>query len=103
MIDLKVNEFEFPDAVQVARYTRIVDDQLRDQYDEPTVGTVLCPSRHRPLAGTALSALSTPTFVTTYLLGPAQVPCDSLPHLGVRGTVATTRRRRPRRRPRRLR
>jgi predicted nuclease of restriction endonuclease-like (RecB) superfamily len=79
VIDLKVTDFEYAHAMQVGLYTRIIDQQLRDRHDEPTVGMVLCPSRHKELAKMALSALSTPTFVTTYTLAGGEVAREALP------------------------
>lgn len=79
VIDLKVHDFDPRDAMQVSVYARLVDAQLRDEHDNPTVGMVLCPSRHPALAELALSMLNTPTFVTTYAFGSSVVDRDQLP------------------------
>ena len=78
VIDLKIVDFQYGDAMQVALYTRLIDEQLKKPSDQPTVGMVLCSKRHRRLATEALSVLNTPTFVTTYSLG-VEVPMASLP------------------------
>ncbi len=77
VIDFKIDEFEYGDAMQVGLYTHLIDDQRKSEHDLPTVGMVLCPSRHRALAD-ALSVLNTPTFITTYTLG-AEVAFSALP------------------------
>jgi hypothetical protein len=45
-------------------YVSAVDDQLRKEHDNPTIGFILCKSKNKTIAEYALSNVNTPIAVS---------------------------------------
>jgi hypothetical protein len=49
-------------------YVSAVDEQLRKEHDNPTIGIILCKSKNKTIAEYALRNISTPIAVSTHKL-----------------------------------
>ncbi len=45
VVELKAGEFDSRDAGQMSAYLSAVDDQLKHEDDEPTIGIILCKTK----------------------------------------------------------
>lgn len=68
VIELKTGEFEPEYAGKLNFYLKAVDEQLRGDRDEPTIGILLCKTRDRVVVEYALSAIHKPMGVSEYQL-----------------------------------
>ena len=77
IIDLKMGDFKAEYSGKMNLYVSAVDDMLRKEHDNPTIGMVLCKSKNKTIAEYALRNVSTPIAVSTHKL-PDKLK-DSLP------------------------
>jgi len=75
VIELKVVEFEPEHAGKLNFYIKAVDEQLRGEGDNPTIGMLLCKEKDRVVAEYALSDIHKPMGVSEYELTQA-IPDD---------------------------
>ncbi len=68
VVDLKVGPFKPDYAGKVNFYCNAVDDLLRHETDNPTIGLILCQDKKKVLAEYALRGLSKPIGVSEYEL-----------------------------------
>lgn len=68
VIELKTDEFEPEHAGKLNFYLKAVDEQLRGDRDEPTIGILLCKTRDRVVVEYALSDIYKPMGVSEYQL-----------------------------------
>lgn len=68
VIELKAGEFEPEYAGKLNFYLKAVDEQLRGEKDESTIGILLCKSRDRVVVEYALSDIHKPMGVSEYQL-----------------------------------
>jgi predicted nuclease of restriction endonuclease-like (RecB) superfamily len=68
VIELKTGEFEPEHAGKLNFYLKAVDEQLRSDRDEPSIGILLCKSRDRIVVEYALSDIRKPMGVSEYQL-----------------------------------
>ena len=68
VIELKTGEFEPEYAGKLNFYLKAVDEQLRSERDEPTIGILLCKSRDKVVVEYALSDIQKPMGVSEYQL-----------------------------------
>ncbi|MBD2065941.1 DUF1016 domain-containing protein [Leptolyngbya sp. FACHB-671] len=68
VIDLKVVEFEPEFSGKMSFYIAAVDDLLRSEMDNPTIGIVLCKSKNKATVEYALRYIHHPVGVATYRL-----------------------------------
>jgi predicted nuclease of restriction endonuclease-like (RecB) superfamily len=81
VIDLKMGEFEPQHSGQMSFYVSAVDNLLRSDRDDPTIGIILCKSKDKTTVEYALQGNQQPIGVSTYQV-PSQLPPkvkDSLP------------------------
>ncbi len=87
VIDLKLGKFRPHYSGQINFYVNVLDDQLRRDHHEPTIGLVLCADRNETVARYALNGIDRPVGVARYSATPTlaeQVPeglHDELPEL----------------------
>ena len=77
IIDLKMGDFKAEYSGKMNLYVSAVDDMLRKEHDNPTIGMVLCKSKNKTIAEYALRNVNTPIAVSTHKL-PKKLE-DSLP------------------------
>lgn len=68
VIDLKVGEFEPEFSGKMAFYVSAVDNLLKTEIDQPTIGLILCKSKDKTIVEYALQPLQKPISVATYRL-----------------------------------
>lgn len=68
VIDLKVTEFKPEYSGKMNFYVEAVNHLLRDEFDRPTIGIVLCRSKSRTTVEFALGSVQNPIGVATYRL-----------------------------------
>ena len=68
VIELKVGEFEPEFSGKMAFYVSAVDNLLKMETDQPTIGIILCKSKDKTIAEYALQPLQSPISVSTYRL-----------------------------------
>ncbi len=66
--DLKVGPFRPDHAGKMNFYLNVVDDTLRHEHDNPTIGLILCQDKKQVLAEYALRGLDKPIGVSEYEL-----------------------------------
>ena len=71
IIDLKMGEFKAEYSGKMNLYVSAVDDQLRKEHDNPTIGIILCKSKNKTIAEYALRNVKTPIAVSTHRLPKA--------------------------------
>jgi predicted nuclease of restriction endonuclease-like (RecB) superfamily len=67
-IELKKGDFKPEYAGKMNFYCSVVDDQLRHETDQPTIGLILCQTKDRILAEYALRDINKPIGVSDYEL-----------------------------------
>jgi len=67
VIDLKAREFTPEAAGKMNFYLSAVDDRLRREDDQPSIGLILCRNKNRVIAEYALRDLSKPIGVSGYV------------------------------------
>ncbi|NJO76469.1 MAG: DUF1016 domain-containing protein [Leptolyngbyaceae cyanobacterium RM1_406_9] len=73
VIDLKMGEFEPQHSGQMSFYVAAVDNLLRGDRDDPTIGIILCKSKDKTIVEYALQGSQQPIGVSTYQL-QSQLP-----------------------------
>jgi YhcG PDDEXK nuclease domain len=73
VIELKLGKFRPQYAGQINFYVNVVDDPLRQEQHESTIGLVLCASRNRTVARYALQGIARPVGVARYSATPTLV------------------------------
>ena len=68
VIELKTVEFEPEYAGKLNFYLKAVDEQLRSEDDQPTIGLLLCKSKDKLVAEYALSDIHKPIGIAEYQL-----------------------------------
>lgn len=68
VIDLKMGEFEPQHSGQMSFYVAAVDNLLRGDRDDPTIGIILCKSKDRTTVEYALQGSHLPIGVSSYQL-----------------------------------
>jgi len=68
VIELKTGDFEPEYAGKLNFYVKAVDEQIRTDRDEPTIGILLCKSRDKVVVEYALSDIHKPIGVSEYEL-----------------------------------
>jgi hypothetical protein len=68
VIDLKRGNFKPEYAGKINFYCNVVDDILRHETDQPTIGLILCQQPNRVLAEYALRGIDKPIGVSSYEL-----------------------------------
>lgn len=68
VIELKTGDFEPEHAGKLNFYIKAIDEQLRGEGDQPTIGLLLCKNKDRLVAEYALSDIHKPTGVSEYTL-----------------------------------
>jgi predicted nuclease of restriction endonuclease-like (RecB) superfamily len=68
VIELKTNEFEPEYAGKLNFYLKAVDEQIKTERDEPSIGILLCKSRDKLVVEYALSDIHKPMGVAEYQL-----------------------------------
>jgi predicted nuclease of restriction endonuclease-like (RecB) superfamily len=68
VIDLKMGAFQPEFSGKMNFYVAVVDDLLRHEADNPTIGLILCKSKSRTTAEYALRNIQTPIGVSTHKL-----------------------------------
>ena len=68
VVELKTVEFEPEHAGKLNFYIKAVDEQLREEDDQPTIGILLCKSKDKLVAEYALSDIHKPMGVSEYEL-----------------------------------
>jgi YhcG PDDEXK nuclease domain len=70
VIELKLGKFRPQYAGQINFYVNVVDDQLRSEHHDSTIGLVLCASRNQTVARYALQGINRPVGVARYTAAP---------------------------------
>jgi len=68
VIELKTTDFEPEHAGKLNFYIKAIDEQLRKEGDQPTIGILLCKNRDKLVAEYALSDIHKPIGVSEYQL-----------------------------------
>jgi predicted nuclease of restriction endonuclease-like (RecB) superfamily len=71
VVELKARAFEPGDASQPNFYVNLVNDRLKGEEDNDTIGILLCKGKDEVLAEYALRGIMQPIGVTDYQLGKA--------------------------------
>lgn len=66
VVELKARAFDPKDAGQLNFYISAVDDLVRDQHDNPTIGLLLCKSKNNLTVEYALRGFNRPIGVSEY-------------------------------------
>jgi predicted nuclease of restriction endonuclease-like (RecB) superfamily len=79
VIDLKMGEFQPEFSGKMNFYVAVVDDLLKKEVDNPTIGLILCKSKRKTTAEYALRNIRTPIGISTHQMPePLQ---ESLPSI----------------------
>lgn len=68
VVDLKIGPFKPEYAGKINFYCNVVDNQMRHETDNPTIGLILCQDKKRVLAEYALRGMSKPIGISEYEL-----------------------------------
>jgi len=81
VIDLKMGEFEPQHSGQMSFYVAAVDNLLRGDRDDPTIGIILCKTKDKTTVEYALQGSQQPIGVSTYQMQSQLPPSfqESLP------------------------
>ncbi len=73
--DLKIGEFEAEFVSKMNLYLGVADDTLKGQYDESSIGLILCKTKNKIVAEYALRDTNKPIGIAEYKIG-AMLPED---------------------------
>jgi predicted nuclease of restriction endonuclease-like (RecB) superfamily len=73
VIELKAVDFKPEHLGQLNFYLNVVDDKLRSEFDNPTIGLLLCKTKNKVIAEYALKDNSKPMGVASYII-PKELP-----------------------------
>jgi hypothetical protein len=82
VVELKIGAFQPEYAGKMSFYLSAVDEQLRGEGHQPSIGLILCKERNRVVVEYALRGMSQPIGVAEYRV------TDELPHR-LRGSLPT--------------
>lgn len=68
MVELKAREFEPADAGQLNFYLSAIDDLVKDETDQPSIGLLLCKTKDKFTVEYALKDVNKPIGVSAYKL-----------------------------------
>jgi hypothetical protein len=68
VLELKTDNFKPEHTGKLNFYLYVVDDQLKDKGDNPSIGIILCKNKNKVVAEYSLKDLSKPIGVTEYQL-----------------------------------
>jgi predicted nuclease of restriction endonuclease-like (RecB) superfamily len=71
VVELKIGDFKAEYVSKMNLYLGIVDDQLRGEFDEPSIGLILCKTKDKVVAEYALRDTNKPIGIAEYKLGKA--------------------------------
>ncbi len=71
VIELKATKFKPEHTGQLGFYLAAVDDLMRKEGDNPTIGILLCKSKNKVIAEYALRSMKMPIGVSEYALSKA--------------------------------
>lgn len=71
VIELKATDFKPAHTGQLGFYLAVVDDQLKKEIDNPTIGILLCKSKSEIIAEYALNKINAPIGISEYELSQA--------------------------------
>ena len=71
MVELKARAFEPGDPAQLNFYINVINDTLKTEHDNETIGILLCKGKNEVLAEYALKGYSRPIGVADYELSKA--------------------------------
>ena len=74
VIDLKTTDFKPEFVGKMNFYVNAVDDILCEEWDQPTIGIILCKSKSKTIVEFALSSINSPIGVSTYTLSDELPP-----------------------------
>ncbi|MAD46344.1 MAG: hypothetical protein CMH98_15180 [Oceanospirillaceae bacterium] len=83
VIELKTGDFKPEYAGKLNFYINVVDDEIKTEQDQPTIGLLLCHSKDKLIAEYALKGIDTPMGISEYQLTqaiPAELQ-DKLPSI----------------------
>jgi hypothetical protein len=66
VIELKKGDFKPEYAGQLNFYLSVVDDKLKTELDQPTIGLLLCQNKNKIVAEYALKDIGKPIGVSAY-------------------------------------
>ena len=66
IVELKGGKFDSRDAGQMSAYLSAVDDQLRNEYDQPSIGIILCRTKDNVFAEYVLRNFNRPIGVAEF-------------------------------------
>jgi len=66
VVELKTGEFDSRDAGQMSAYLSAVDDQLRNEYDKPTIGLIFCKTKDNVFVEYVLRNFNRPIGVAEF-------------------------------------
>lgn len=65
-IDLKVGEFQFEYAGKMAGYLAVLDDRVKQEDENPSIGILICRTKNRTVVEYALNSVNKPMGVATF-------------------------------------
>ena len=68
VVEVKVDEFDFPDVGQIGGYIVACNHILKRPDDNPTIGLLICKKKDRLLAQYSLESSSQPIAISSYEL-----------------------------------
>lgn len=68
-VDLKMRKFEPGDAGQMNFYLSVLDDKMRHEGDNPSIGIILCKDKKKVQVEYALKNITKPIGVSQFVLG----------------------------------
>lgn len=71
VIELKAGKFKPEHTGQLGFYLAVVDDKMKKEYDNPTIGILLCKSKNKVVAEYALRNIKAPIGVSEYTFSKA--------------------------------
>lgn len=80
VVELKTNEFKPEYIGQLGFYVTVVDETLKKEYDNQTIGLLLCKDKDRLTVDWSLKSSNVPIGVSTYNI-KGQIPDDILDKL----------------------
>ena len=68
VVELKTGAFKPEYAGKLNFYCNLVDDKLKNQHDQPTIGLILCQNKNQLIAEYTLKGIDKPIGVSEYIL-----------------------------------
>lgn len=80
VVELKANSFKPEYTGQISFYVTAIDEQLKKEYDNPTIGLLLCQNKDRMTVDYSLKSINVPIGVSSFEL-QKYIPKDILEKL----------------------